>query len=201
MEKEITDYFRSNIFEARAAYFGWKVLSGSRSTGIVSKEMVERYVEIQSYHSTFFTLAERAFLVQFVLLSLHAFDSDSRSFSLYKVDETKTREFMLANKTTLDMLFDLRNKLFAHKDGITNNEYKIPSLDSLDKFFLNLMEFYNVLTSSVDGSHTIFSNTEEIKHDLEHMFMNLYRGHHARKKEIDIDYLWLKNNGKISDKV
>lgn len=200
-KKEITDYFRSNIFEAYAAYTGWKVISGSKSVGIVSKEMAERYVEIQNYHTNFFTITERTFLIQFVLLSLHSFDSDSRSLSLYKVDETQTKEFIVKNKVVLDMLFDLRNKLFAHKDGMTNDEYKIPSFDALDLFFKNLMELYNALTSLVDDSHTIFSNAEEIKHDLEHLFMNLYRGEHIRKREIDIEWIWEKDPNKISDKI
>jgi len=202
-KKETTDYFRSNIFEAYGAYNGWKMIMGSKSVGIVSKEMAERYVKIQQHHHNFFGLAERAFLIQFVLLSLHSFDSDDRSFSLYKVNELKTKEFIAANKSVLDSLFDLRNKLFAHRDVPTDKstvvQYKIPSIIDLDQFFKNLMDFYNQLTSVVDGSSTMFSNAEDIKRDIEFLFMNIYRGEDVRKKEIEIHWSWMENKGKISD--
>ncbi len=202
-KKEITDYFRTNIFEAYAAYNGWKIIMGSRSIGIVEKVIADRYVEIQAYHRSFFPLVERAFLVQFVMLSLHAFDRDTRSFSLYKVDDKKTKEFIVENKDTLDKLLDLRNKLFAHRQAEnikpTNEQYKIPSINDLDKFFKNIMEFYNKLTSVVDDSGTNFQNAEEIKYDLENLFKNIYRGEHSRKIERDIEWGWEKSQGKISE--
>lgn len=199
-KKEITDYFRSNIFESLAAYTGWKVIMGSKSKGIVSETLASRYVEIQKYHQNFFGLTEQAFLVQFVMLSLHSFDSDTRSQSLYKVDEQKTKSFIQKNKKVLDMLFDLRNKLFGHKDAsVETSQLKIPSINDLDQFFKNLIEFYNELTAVVDDSSTIFSNAEGVKHDIEHLFMNLYRGEHTRRQEIDIEWSWEKDSGKISD--
>ena len=96
--KEITDYFRSNIFEASSAYNGWKMLFLSRSKGVVSNEMAERYVEIQKYHPQFFSLTERAFLIDFVLLILHSFDKRDDSFSLYKVNKKETDDFVKNNK-------------------------------------------------------------------------------------------------------
>lgn len=128
-KKDITDYFRSNIFESLAAYTGWKIIKSSKSNGIVSREMAERYVEIQKDYPNFFDLAEQAFLIQFVMLSLHSFDSDTRSHSLYKVDEQKTKIFIQQNKNVLDRLFDLRNNLFAHKDAtLGTSRYTIPSI-------------------------------------------------------------------------
>ncbi len=196
-KKEINDYFRTNIFESYTAYVGWKVIKGSKSIGIVSEEMANRYVEIQNYHNNFFGITELAFLIQFVLLSLHGFDKDDRSFSLYKVDEQETKKFIVDNKVVLDMLFSLRNKIFAHRDA-GSNQYQIPSIKNLDSFFKNLIEFYNKLTLKIDDSKTIFLNAEEIKFDIEHLFMNLYRGELARKKEIEIKWLWENNEGKIS---
>ncbi len=199
-KKEITDYFRSNIFESLAAYTGWKIIKSSKSNGIVSQEMAERYVGIQEDYPNFFSLAEQAFLMQFVILSLHSFDSDTRSHSLYKVDEQKTKTFIQQNKSVLDGLFDLRNKLFAHKSATSGtSRYTIPWINDLDQFFKNLMAFYNELTGVVDDSSTIFSNAEKIKHDIEYLFMNLYRGKHSRKLENDIEWLWKKSNEKVSD--
>lgn len=97
-KKDITDYFRSNIFESLAAYTGWKIIKSSKSNGIVSQEMAERYVSIQKDYPMFFNLAEQAFLMQFVMLSLRSFDYDPRSHSLYKVDEQKTKTFIKQNK-------------------------------------------------------------------------------------------------------
>jgi hypothetical protein len=202
-KKEITDYFRSNIFEAYGAYLAWKMIAHSKSMGIVPKEMAERYVEIQNYHAGFFVSAERAFLINFVLLSLHPFDTDTRAFSLLNVDAGKTKAFIEANKFTLDMLYPLRNKIFAHGDTkvkpSTLDQYKIPSVEDLDQFFKNLIQFYNELTLVVDESTTIFSNAEDAKNDIEYLFMNLYRGEHARRQEDDIKYLWEESNKKASD--
>jgi len=199
-KKEITVYFRSNIFESLAAYNGWKIIKSSKSNGIVSKEMAERYVGIQKDYPNFFSLTEQAFLMQFVILSLHSFDSDTRSHSLYKVDEQKIKTFIQQNKDVLDRLFDLRNKLFAHKDAtLETSRFTIPSINDLDQFFKNLMAFYNELTAMVDDSSTIFSNAEEIKHDMEYLFMNLYRGEHSRKFEDDMEWSWEKSNEKVSN--
>lgn len=199
-KKEITDYFRSNIFEAYGAYLAWKMIFGSKSTGLLSKEMVERYVEIQNYHSEFFVSTERAFLINFVLLSLHPFDSDNRAFSLRKVDAQKTEVFIQNNESILNMLYALRNKIFAHRDAnVDLSEYKIPSINDLDQYFKNLIQLYNELMVVTDGSSTIFSNAEEIKTDIEYLFMNLYRGECTRKQNIDIQYSWEESRNKASD--
>ena len=197
--KTITDYFRSNIFEAYGAYLGWKILAASKSSQIVSQEMAERYVAIQNYCPNFFVSTQRAFLINFVLLALHPFDSDSRAFSLHKIDALKTKAFIAANIEVLDKLYDLRNKIFAHRDaGTMLEEYKIPSMDSLDQFFKNLMNFYNEITLAVDKSSTIFSNAEDIKYDIESLFMILYRGEQSRKQDFEVE-MWKHDPSKVSD--
>ena len=99
------------------------------------------------------------------------------------------------------MLFDLRNKLFAHKDQtLGTSRFTIPSINDLDQFFKNLMAFYNELTAVVDDSSTIFSNAEEIKHDMEYLFINLYRGTQTQEElETDPRFVWEKSNEKVSD--
>jgi hypothetical protein len=199
-KKEIIDYFRSNIYEAISAYSGWKMVAYSKSKGVVSNEMAERYVEIQNYHSEFFIVAERSFLINFVILSLHSFDPRNDTYSLYRVDRKKTEFFVRNNDNVINDLRILRNKLFAHKDiNATTSQYKIPPVIDLDQFFKNLVEFYNKLSEQVDRSSTIFSNADEIKRHIELLFMNIYRGEAVRKKEIDIEWLWDKSNGKASD--
>jgi len=199
-KKEIIDYFRSNIFEAISAYNGWKMIAYSKSKGVVSSKMAERYVEIQKYHSEFFITTERAFLINFVILSLHSFDPRDDSYSLYQVDKKETEIFVQNNNKVITDLRALRNKLFAHKDiNASTSQYKIPSPIDLDQFFKNLVEFYNKLSHQVDRSSTIFSNAEEIKRHIELLFMNLYRGEAVRKREIDVKWLWEENNKKASD--
>lgn len=199
-KKEIIDYFRSNIFEAISTYNGWKMIAYSKSKGVVSSEMAERYVEIQKYHPEFFITTERAFLVNFVILSLHSFDPRDDSYSLYQVDKKETEIFVQNNNKVINDLRVLRNKLFAHKDiNISTSQYKMPPIIDLDQFFKNLVEFYNKLSHQVDRSSTIFSNAEEIKRHIELLFMNLYRGEAVRKREIDIKWLWEGKNKKASD--
>ncbi|MGI6348278.1 MAG: hypothetical protein ACOXZ1_03760 [Patescibacteria group bacterium] len=131
---------------------------------------------------------------------LHPFDKRDDSFSLYKVDKEGTANFVEENKEVINKLKDLRHKIFAHKDIHTNSsDYQIPSVIDLDDFFDKLIIFYNKLTSSVNDSSTIFSNAKEIKHQIELLFINLYRGEAMRKKEIDIKYLWEENNETASD--
>jgi hypothetical protein len=196
----ITNYFRSNLFEAIASYNAWKMISHSKSKNVVSEEMAERYVEIQKYHSDFFVLAERSFLVNFVLMSLHSFDKRKDSSSLYKVNRQKTEKFVKDNKIVIENLQDVRNEIFAHKNINSNPlDYKIPAVLELDKFFQNLIKFYNDLTKEINDSSTMFGNAEDIKRSIELLFMNLYRGEAVRRKEIDIDWMWDKNDKKASD--
>jgi len=197
--KEIIDYFMSNIYESFSAYNAWKMIFLSKSKKVVSEEMAKRYVEIQKYHKDFFVTIEQSCLVHFVIMSLHSFDRRDDSYSLYKVNQKGTETFVKNNKKVIKALRDLRNKLFAHKDINKNNQYKIPSVISLDSFFRNLMEFYNKLTSKLYSSSTNFSNAESVKRDIELLFMNLYRGEAIRKREINIKWLWEKSNKKASD--
>jgi len=202
-KKEITDYFRSNIFESILAYSAWKIILGSRSTGMIPADMVERYVKIQKYHPEFFMSVEYSFLFQFVIKVLHSFDFREDSFSLYKINKETTKKFVLENKKIIKSLRDVRNKIFAHRDTEINQEtlkkYTIPPMNDLDQFFQNLIDFYNSLTSIVDRSSTVFDNAYDIKNDIENLFMNIERGETIRKKEIDIKWQWSENSKKASD--
>jgi hypothetical protein len=200
-KKEITDYLRSNIYEAIAAYTGWKILKSSTSDGIVSLETAERYVGIHNNYPDFFSQIERAFLIQFVMLSLHSFDRDNRTLSLYNIYKNETEQFKFDNTDVLDKLYLLRDKLFAHRDRVLPTDILIPSIHELDQFFKKLINFYNTITLVVDRSNTIFSNAEDIKNDIEYVFMDLYRGDYYRKRVDQADFLWEKNSGKVSDVV
>ena len=202
-KKEITDYFGGNIFSAYSAYTGWKAIFHARSVGVLREEMANRYVAIQQYHPQFFSLTQNSFLTSFILLVLHPFDKDPRSYSLFMIDEARTKQFMSDNKAMLDHLFMLRNKIFAHRDLDIDLSKKgvieIPSIEALDAFFKNLMELYNELCQHTDKSFTVFDNAKDVKHDIEHLYMNLYRGENSRLNAIDIEYNWEQTPGKISD--
>jgi hypothetical protein len=200
-KKEITDYFRSNIFEALSSYNSWKMLSHSKSTAVVAEDMAHRYVEIQNYHPHFFITAERAFMVHFVVTTLHPFDNRDDSYSLYKIGRTKTEEFVRNNESVIDALRKVRNKLFAHRDSNITPEtnFVIPSVINLNNFFDNLIKLYNEITGPVDGSFTVFENADEVKRDIELLLMNLYRGESMRKKDIDIEWMWEKDDKKASN--
>lgn len=201
-EQEIVKYFRTNIFEAFCAYNAWKMLSYSRSNSVVSDEMARRYTEIQNYHTSFFIIAEKSFLLSFVVLILHAFDRRSDSYSLYKVDKEKTQEFVNSNNSTLKNLTKLRHELFAHRNTKANTEtYSVPSIECLDNFFEQLITLYNNITPTIDNSTTQFIRAKEVKNDIESLFQNLYRGELIRKTEIDIEWMWEKDINKASKKV
>ena len=201
IEQEMIDYFRSNIHEALSSYCGWKMLSHSKSSGVVTQRMAERYVEVQKYHPQFFGITERAFLVHFVITILHPFDRDDHAYSLYKIDREATQKFINENESVLEALRKLRNQLFAHRDSRIESfsDFVIPSVINLDQFFKNLMGFYNQLTSRIDNSGTRFSNALDVMRDIEILFMNLYRGETVRKKEIEIEWDWEKDDKKASD--
>jgi hypothetical protein len=201
-EKSIIKYFLGNIFEAKSHYTGWKMIHHARSAGVVSKEMAERYVGIQKQAGSFFLIAERSFLIAFIVLISHAFDKRSDSMSLEKVDRNIFNKFFTENKKVISSLLKARNNIFAHKNmKIDLKEIIIPSVDDLDKFFSNLEEFFNKLSSKIDNSFTWFDNVEELKREIELMYMNLDRGEMMRRKEIDIEWAWEKDPGKISDKI
>ena len=202
-KKAITDYLRGNIFESLTYYTAWKTIAYSKATPVVGKQMAEKYVEIQQIHAGFFTMSERTSLISFIMLVLHPFDTDTRSFSLHKIDKDKTEKFIEDNKDVLDALALVRNKVFAHSDidpsTGTLKYYPVPSLNMLDQFYENLIDFYNELCREVDDSTTIFDNAKDVKYNIESLFRNIERGESARKKEIDIEYLWSAKGTRISD--
>lgn len=199
--KKILSYFRSNLFESFSAYNTWKMLEFSPSPKVVSVEMAERYAEIQRYHPEFFVLTKRALLVDFVLMSLHAFDSRTNdSYSLYQIDQKHTENFIKENKKTIEALRFLRNKVFAHRDLYAEpSKHKLPPVTELDNFFQNLIKFYNRLTKEHEDSTTIFDNAEKLQENTEWLLVNLYRGEAVRRREIDIECWWKMNNKKASD--
>ena len=201
MEKNsILSYFRTNLYESYQAYNAWKIIAFSKSKGLLSEEMAEKYVEIQKYHPNFFMAAEHAFLVNFIMLILHSFDKYDDSHSLCRVDENETENFIKDNVKVIGKLKKARNKIFAHRDIKKDpKNFPIPSLIDLDDFFKNLFKFYNRLCSKIESSFTYFTNAEEIKRDIENLFINLYRGELNRKNKIEIKYLWEENTKKISD--
>ncbi len=197
--KEITDYFRSNIFESISAYSAWKMLYFSKSKGMIPDNLVDRYVKIQNFHSSFFATAELAFLNHFVIKILHPFDKRHDSLSLYKVDKDKTVKFVEDNVAVLDKLKIVRNKVFAHRDeSEKSTTFTLPSIVEMDSLINNLIRFYNKLTLETDKSTTFFSFSEEVMRDIELLFMNLERGEAIRKLEIDIDLMWDKDDKKAS---
>jgi hypothetical protein len=202
-KKSVTNHFRGNIFESLTYYTAWKTIAYSKAIPVVGKVMAEKYVEIQHIHAEFFTMSERACLISFIMLVLHPFDTDIRSFSLHKVDKSKTDNFIKNNREVLDALSLVRNKVFAHSDidptTGTLKYYPVPSLDTLDQFYINLIDFYNELCREVDDSTTIFENAKNTKYEIESLFMNIERGESTRRKEIDIEYLWSAKGTRISD--
>lgn len=201
-EKTIVKYFLGNIFEAKSHYTAWKMICHARSIGIVSKEMAERYTAIQKQAGSFFILAERAYLISFVMMVCHVFDKRSDSMSLEKVDDDLYRLFFRKNKKVIEVLKKARNNIFAHRNiQIDPREIVIPSVDDLDNFFSNLEKLYNDLSSKIDNSSAWFDNVQNLKREIERVYMNLDRGEMQRKKEIDIEWMWEKDPNKISDKI
>jgi hypothetical protein len=199
---DVIKYFQTNIFEALSAYNAWKMIYFSKSKGVVPEDMAEKYVEIQKYHPVFFILIEKAFLINFVIILLHAFDKNNDSFSLFKINSRKTEKFILDNIQTITSLKKLRDKLFAHKDkNIDMSSLKVPSIESLDIFFENLITFYNKIHNKITKSVTIFTKTEDVKKDIEELFKNIYRGEQIRKNEINIKWSWEENDKKISNMI
>lgn len=204
MEKEklIIRYFLGNIFEAKSAYTEWKMVHHARSVGVVSKVMAERYTEIQKQYGSFFTLTERACLISFVILICQVFDKRSDSMSLEKVDKKAYQDFFDENKVVIEQLKEVRHNIFAHRNiQIDPKGILIPSVDDLDMFFSNLENLYNTLSLKVDNSTAWFDNVENLKREIEFLYMNLERGDMMRRKEIDIKWMWEKDPNKISDKI
>lgn len=201
--KGITDYFRTNILESLSAFTAWKMIYGSRSNSIVSPELAEQYIKAQSQHSNFFVAAQYAFLFQFIVKILHSFDNRDDSLSLYKVDKTATEEFETKNKSVIDALRKVRNKVFAHRDAVIDqgvlNSYTIPSMVDLNLFFKNLVEFYNSLTLKIDDSTTVFDLALDIKGDIDYLFMDIHRAEIMRSEGRNVDWKWLKDNKEIGN--
>lgn len=195
-------YFRSNIYISKSAYNGWKMLRFSKSKNIVSEEMADKYVGIQNQYPEFFGTVERSLLITWVTQVLHSFDRNSNSVSLRKISEDKLNEFLLQSdhNEIYSKLKMARDKLFAHKDkNVDELGIVIPPIEQMDTFFTELEKLYSTITRDIDGSVTSFMNADNIKQDIEKMFMNLERGETQRRKEIDIKYMWQESKRKASD--
>lgn len=134
----------------------------------------------------------------------HVFDNDSRSYSLAKVDSESYNNFVSDNENSfvIEQLKTARNKLFAHRDsGIDPKSITIPSVEKVDSFFNRLEDLYNKHSGIVEKSATSFNFAEDVKHVMEILYMNLERGEAVRLKEIDIEWLWEKDDNKASKKV
>lgn len=201
---EILTYFRSNIFEAKCAYNAWKMLYCARSKNIVGEQLAERYVKIQKCHNDFFGITERSLFTAWVILILHAFDKNNKSYSLKKVDQQLYDDFLSENdnQKMINNFKTVRDKMLAHRDIDVKPEDRImPSIDDTDKFIKRLEEFYNKLCGIKENSSTSFQNTEEVKRDTERLYINIERGESIRLKEIDIKYMWKENDNVVSNKV
>jgi hypothetical protein len=198
--KEQLDYFRGNIFEAKSAYNAWKMIVFSRWSAYVGQDMAEKYTKIQKYHGDFFGLIERSFLLHWVVLVLHCFDKRGDVFSLRKIAPKEYNKFMkdATNVKIFENLKNARDSLFAHRaKNIKGKE--IGNVEDLDIFWKNIEDFYNKICHDFDRSRTMFGNTDNVKHDIENLFMNLERGEFIRKNEIDIKYSWKENPKRISN--
>jgi len=198
-EKEIIRYFRNNIFEAYDSYCAWKMIYHVRSKDIVALEMAERYVSIQKQYHCFFISTERAHLIRFVTLACHPFDKRKDTLSLDKLDKKKTEEFEKNNKKVIESLLAVRHNVFAHRNEKIEQGFDLPSINDLDEYFTNLFKFYNSITSEKEDSMTLFDGADDVKRDMENIYMNLERGEAARLKEIDIKLMWEENKKKGSD--
>ncbi len=206
MKEKINEHLKEimeSIFQAKSAYTIWKTIFYSRSSSVVSEQLAKKYTDAQNTAPNFFTMTERTSLATFVIFVLQSFDNDRHAHSFFKVDETITKEFIKDNQEVFDALKLSRDKVFAHNDIKKNTDYikiTIPSIDQMDVFFKNLFIFYNKLTKKYLNSTTVFDDsTNDLLRDMENLFMNLTRGEMIRKSEIDMEWMWERDNNKISD--
>lgn len=198
--KDQVKYFLGSILEAKIAYNAWKMIVYSRLTSYVGEEMANKYVEIQEYHGTFFTLVERSLFFHWVLVVLHCFDPRQDTFSLDKVNKKLADEFKRnqENKEVLTRLKNIRDSLLAHRAKRIKGR-EIGSVESLEKFFKNIEDLYDKIRSGFDKTSVSFHSSNDIKHEVENLFMNIYKGEQVRRNEIDIDLLWGSDPKRISN--
>lgn len=203
--KKQIQYFRGNIIEAKMAYQSWKMIYHARAIPIVGQELADRYVKIQKYYPNFFITAERVYLMAYVMLLCHAFDDKRNdSYSLDKLGKAEYDEFMASvdNKSVVSQLKFARHKLFAHRDNKINPEdIKLPSLEILDNFFNAVEALYNKITARIEDSNTMFNNANDIKYEIERLYLDIERARAVPLIEVEIKQILDKNSGRISSKV
>ncbi|MEK7116993.1 MAG: hypothetical protein AAB837_02415 [Patescibacteria group bacterium] len=199
--KEQAKYFLGSIFEAKSAYNIWKMIVYSKYIHYVGEEMANKYVEIQKTHANFFKLVERSLLFHWVLVILHCFDDHRKdTYSLNKMDKKHYNEFLKNkdNRTTLKRLKDVRNSLLAHRAKIIKNS-NLGSVEELDLFFKNVENLYNNIRHDLDSTGVLFNNADDIKFDVESLFMNIEIANNITKQETEDELLWWKNQKRISN--
>ncbi len=198
--KEQVDYFLGSIFEAKSAYNVWKMIVYSRWEAYVGKELAEKYVKIQKCHSSLFPLIERSLLFHWVLLILQCFDPRKDAYSLDKINKGYYTSFIKNedNKKVLKRIKYFRDSFFAHRAKIIKGR-EIGNVESLDLFFKNIEDLYNRIRHDFDQSGVCFQNADDMKYEVENLFMNIEKGEAVRKKNIKDEYLWIQNPKRISN--
>lgn len=198
--KEQVDYFLRSIFEAKSAFNVWKMIVYSRWEAYVGKELADKYVKIQKCHSSLFPLIENSLLFHWVLLILHCFDPRKDTYSIDKINKGYYAAFIKneENNKVLKRLKDVRDSLFAHRAKIIKGR-EIGSVESLDLFFKNIEDLYNRIRHDFDQSSVLFKNADDMKYEVENLFMNIEKGEAVRKKNIKDECVWIQNPKRISN--
>ncbi len=108
---------------------------------------------------------------------------------------TETKE---ENKLVIDKIRKLRCKSIAHFDKKQPINKTLPSFEKIDKFFINLEDFYNGLCGKIENSITYFKQDKDLKDNLEKVLQNLYVGEKNRLLGIEVECGWKDNHKKIS---
>ena len=201
-QKEALKHFRLSITDAKLAYTLFKSLYQSRTESIVGKELFDKYFWVQKQHNDFFKMAEYCAVNTFMVKILHGFDNNERALTLRDIDKNAYTKFInkKENKQVLEKIKELRDKVVAHFDKKQPIEKKLPSFEEIDRFFINLQDFYNNLSRKIENSKTNFEQDKKFRRELEIVLQNLYIGRKIRLLENELKWDWEKNPKKISAK-
>lgn len=210
--------FMQRIFRAHTTYLVWKAFKMSLNELIVGKNKAQQNSTIlNTYDQGQIFLAVLSALESSFIIEIHKFfdptkgvlrlfdlnskSSSIASHSINKEDKEKIKAIIENNKHTLGRIKYLRDNLFSHDSKNSQEVFKIPPIDDLEKVFTGIKEIHNLVSKNTTGNFYAWSDQEwnEINGGFEMMLGDLKAG---RDKRIsDRDEEWNKKYGIVDNEV
>ncbi len=208
--------FMGRIFRAHTAYLVWKAIKMSLNQLSVGEEKAQHNnITLNTYDGGQIFLAILSALESNFIIEIHKFfdptkgvlrlfDLNSKSSSvatgsIVEEDKERIKTIIEENKDTLERIKHLRDNLFGHDSKNSEQVFRIPSIDDLEKVFVGIKEIHNLVSKNTTKAFYAWSDQEwnEVYGGFEMMLGDLELG--RNKRIFDTEEEWNKKYGIVKN--